>query len=132
VSTGLTPGTREWYISPGDEARQRLLLRDQTARINPRLIDLHASPLVANACGDFGGSLGALARYLLRGWILDRTGPSIIALFVINVSGAFALGLILTLAEERNLIGPEARPLLTTGFLSTYATFSSWMFESVQ
>lgn len=79
-----------------------------------------------------GGSLGALSRYFLQGWILDRTGPSVIALFVINVSGAFALGLILTLAEERNLIGPEVRLLLTTGFLSAYTTFSSWMFESVQ
>lgn len=79
-----------------------------------------------------GGSLGALARYFLQGWILDRTGPSVIALFVINVSGAFALGLILTLAEERNLIGPEVRLLLTTGFLSAYTTFSSWIFESVQ
>jgi CrcB protein len=79
-----------------------------------------------------GGSLGALARYFLQGWILDRTGPSIVALFIVNVSGAFALGLILTLAEERNLIGPEVRLLLTTGFLSAYTTFSSWMFESVQ
>jgi fluoride exporter len=79
-----------------------------------------------------GGSLGALSRYFLQGWILDRTGPSVIALFVINVSGAFALGLILTLAEERGLIGPDARLLLTTGFLSAYTTFSSWMFESVQ
>jgi len=79
-----------------------------------------------------GGSLGALSRYFLQGWILDRTGPSVIALFVVNVSGAFALGLILTLAEERNLIGPEVRLLLTTGFLSAYTTFSSWMFESVQ
>ncbi|MHB8647501.1 MAG: fluoride efflux transporter CrcB [Thermomicrobiales bacterium] len=79
-----------------------------------------------------GGSLGALARYFLQGWILDRTGPSVIALFVINISGAFALGLILTLATERNLISPDARLLLTTGFLSAYTTFSSWMFESVQ
>jgi len=79
-----------------------------------------------------GGSLGALARYFLQGWILDRTGPSVIALFLINISGAFALGLILTLAEERNLISPDVRLLLTTGFLSAYTTFSSWMFESVQ
>lgn len=79
-----------------------------------------------------GGSLGALARYFLQGWILDRTGPSVIALFVINTSGAFALGLVLTLATERNLISPDIRLLLTTGFLGAYTTFSSWMFESVQ
>ena len=79
-----------------------------------------------------GGALGALARYFLQGWILDRTGPSVIALFIVNISGAFALGLVLTLAMERNLISPDVRLLLTTGFLSAYTTFSSWMFESVQ
>lgn len=79
-----------------------------------------------------GGALGALARYFLQGWILDRTGPSVIALFVINVSGAFALGLVLTLAVERNLMSPDVRLMLATGFLGAYTTFSSWMFESVQ
>ncbi len=79
-----------------------------------------------------GGSLGALSRYFLQGWILERTGPSVLALFVINISGAFALGLILTLAAERALISPDVRLLLTTGFLSAYTTFSSWMLESVQ
>ena len=40
--------------------------------------------------------------------------------------------LLLSWNEKINLIGPEARLLLTTGFLSAYTTFSSWMFESVQ
>lgn len=79
-----------------------------------------------------GGALGVLARYLLQSWILDRTGPSIIALFVVNVSGAFAIGVVLTLAQERNLIGPTVRLFLTTGFLGGYTTFSSWMYDSVQ
>lgn len=79
-----------------------------------------------------GGMAGALSRYFLQGWILDRTGPSVIALFVVNISGSFAIGLIATLGQERGLITPEARLLLTTGFLSAYTTFSSWMFESLQ
>ncbi len=79
-----------------------------------------------------GGMAGALSRYFLQGWILDRTGPSVIALFVVNISGAFAIGLIATLAQERGVITPEVRLLLTTGFLGAYTTFSSWMFESVQ
>jgi CrcB protein len=79
-----------------------------------------------------GGVLGALSRYYLQGWILDRTGPSIVALFVINISGSFAIGLVTTLAQERGLINPDVRLLLTTGFLGAYTTFSSWMFESVQ
>ncbi len=79
-----------------------------------------------------GGGIGALARYLVQGWILDRTGPSILALFVVNISGAFAIGVILTLAQERNLIGADVRLFLTTGFLGGYTTFSSWAFESMQ
>lgn len=79
-----------------------------------------------------GAGLGGVSRYLLQGWILERTGPSILALFAINVSGAFALGLVTTLAVERNLINPDIRLLLTTGFLGGYTTFSSWMLESFQ
>lgn len=79
-----------------------------------------------------GAALGGVSRYLLQGWILERTGPSIVALFVINVSGAFALGLVTTLAVDRTLINPEVRLLLTAGFLSGYTTFSSWMLESFQ
>ena len=79
-----------------------------------------------------GAALGGVGRYLLQGWILERTGPSILALFVVNVTGAFALGLVTTLAVERNLINPEVRLLLTTGFFGGYTTFSSWMLESFQ
>jgi CrcB protein len=79
-----------------------------------------------------GAGLGGMSRYILQGWILERTGPSIIALFVINVTGAFALGLVTTLAVDRSLINPEVRLLLTTGFLGGYTTFSSWMLESFQ
>lgn len=79
-----------------------------------------------------GAALGGVSRYLIQGWILERTGPSILALFVINVSGAFVLGLITTLAVDRNLINAEIRLLLTTGFLGGYTTFSSWMLESMQ
>ncbi len=79
-----------------------------------------------------GAALGGVGRYLLQGWILERTGPSIVALFVVNVSGAFALGLVTTLVVDRNLINPEVRLLLTTGFLGGYTTFSSWMLESFQ
>jgi CrcB protein len=79
-----------------------------------------------------GGVLGALGRYFLQLWIVDRTGPGIAALFIINISGSFAIGLVGTLAQERGLIAPDARLLLTTGFLGAYTTFSSWMYESVQ
>ncbi len=77
-----------------------------------------------------GGALGALARYGLLAWLTGRLGTGVMPLLLINVSGAFALGFLATLADGRGLIGPETRLLLTTGFLSAYTTFSSWMYDT--
>jgi len=77
-----------------------------------------------------GGGAGALCRYLLQLAIIGRFGAGVLALFAINVSGAFALGLINALAERHMTLTPEVRLLLTTGFLGGYTTFSSWMYES--
>lgn len=78
-----------------------------------------------------GGGIGALCRYLLQFAIIGRFGAGIVALFVINVTGAFALGFINALAERHTGLSPEVRLLLTTGFLGGYTTFSSWMYESL-
>ncbi len=67
-----------------------------------------------------GAGLGGVSRYLIQGWILERTGPSILALFVINVSGAFVLGLVTRLAVERNLINPRA---IASGFGANLPSF---------
>ena len=49
-----------------------------------------------------GGFLGANARYWLGGWVAERYGTQFPwGTFVINVSGSFILGLILTLISER-------------------------------
>jgi CrcB protein len=50
--------------------------------------------------------------------------------FVINVTGAFALGLIFTLATERWSVAPWLRSALTIGFLGAYTTFSTLSFET--
>ena len=78
-----------------------------------------------------GGGIGALSRYLLQAAIIGRFGTGIVALFVINITGAFALGFINALAERHTGLSPEVRLLLTTGFLGGYTTFSSWMYESL-
>jgi len=78
-----------------------------------------------------GGGIGALSRYLLQAAIIGRFGAGIVALFVINITGAFALGFINALAERYTGLSPEVRLLLTTGFLGGYTTFSSWMYESL-
>jgi len=48
------------------------------------------------------GALGAIARYGLEGLVSRRSGSAFPwGTFVVNVSGAFALGLVFTVLTER-------------------------------
>jgi CrcB protein len=77
------------------------------------------------------GALGALARYGVGGLIGRRTdGEFPWGTFAINVTGAFALGLVFTLATEKWSLAPWLRSSLTIGFLGAYTTFSTLSFET--
>ncbi len=78
-----------------------------------------------------GGALGALLRYGVGALVAERFGPTVMGTFVVNVSGALALGLLLGLTEGRWKAPPLVRPALAIGFLGAYTTFSTLMFESV-
>jgi CrcB protein len=78
-----------------------------------------------------GGAAGAVARYLVDGWVSQRTGGSFpLGTLVVNLSGTFLLGLLAALAIERSVLPSIIRPALTIGFLGAYTTFSTWMLES--
>jgi fluoride exporter len=49
---------------------------------------------------------------------------------VVNVSGSFLLGLLVTLLGERFAVAPWVRASLTIGFLGAYMTFSTLSLES--
>ncbi len=77
------------------------------------------------------GALGALSRYAIGGLIADRMGPTVLGTFIVNISGALALGVFLGLTEGRWMAPPLARPAIAIGFLGAYTTFSSLAFETV-
>ena len=72
------------------------------------------------------------ARYLVGGWVAERFGATFPwGTMIINVSGSFLVGLIVTLVSERG--EPWwVRPALVFGFLGSYTTFSTFSYETLR
>jgi CrcB protein len=78
-----------------------------------------------------GGFFGAIARRVLDLAISERNPTAVpLGTLVINVSGAFVLGLLFAWAIERDVLPAEIRGPLMIGFLGAYTTFSTFMLES--
>jgi CrcB protein len=77
------------------------------------------------------GALGCLARYALSGWVYDLLGHSMpYGTLVVNVLGAFLIGLVMEFSLRTTQISPELRIGLTYGFLGGFTTFSSFSYET--
>lgn len=88
---------------------------------------LDGATLVAVAAG---GALGTLARAGIAELVPTTAGRFPWGTFAVNVTGAFLLGVLVTLivggrADERLL-----RPFALTGFLGGYTTFSTYVVEA--
>jgi CrcB protein len=81
-----------------------------------------AADLIAIAAG---GGIGSVARYLLA--VTFPAGPGFPwAIFVINVSGCFLLGLLMVYLLEVWPPRRFLRPLLAVGLIGGYTTFSTY------
>lgn len=83
------------------------------------------SLLVAIGVGLLGG-IGSVGRSLLDDAVSKRVGgPFPYGTLAVNLSGSFAIGLVVGVAP-----GPDAVRLLGVGLAGGYTTFSAWMLES--
>jgi len=78
-----------------------------------------------------GGFFGAIARYGAALWIGQRWGRNFpLGTFVINITGSFLIGLLMSLFTERFMVNPQWRLMLVVGFLGAYTTFSTFEYET--
>ena len=83
-----------------------------------------------------GGSLGAVARFLISGWFTHRTGRAILGgaggTLVVNVAGCLLIGALAAWVEGRADLHPNLRLFLFTGCLGAFTTFSTFGLETFE
>jgi CrcB protein len=126
-------------MTPGREIRSLFVyflsfLEVQTGKDNNKLegYSMTVNPLLLLGGVGISGALGAVARYLLGRFIAERSGSQIPwGTLIINITGAFLIGLVFSLTAQK-VLSPAIQSLLATGFLGGYTTFSTMDWEGVQ
>lgn len=77
-----------------------------------------------------GGFLGSISRFLIALGI-NRIFQSVLPIgtLFVNIAGCLLIGIIYSLAEQKNMLSPELRIFLSVGFCGGFTTYSSFAFE---
>lgn len=79
------------------------------------------------------GALGCLSRYYLSGWAYDLLGRRFpFGTLVVNLLGAFLIGLIMEFGLRSTALPVNLRLGLTIGFLGGLTTFSTFSYETLR
>ncbi|TAM96922.1 MAG: fluoride efflux transporter CrcB [Chitinophagaceae bacterium] len=79
-----------------------------------------------------GGAVGSVARFLSQ-QMIARYYPSSFpwGTLIVNIVGCFIIGIVYAFGEKGNLLSPEMRLLLATGFCGGFTTFSTFAYENI-
>ena len=77
------------------------------------------------------GGLGCVARYLISLWAGERFGTAFPhGTLIVNLIGSFLIALVLEISLRVASFPDELRLALTTGFIGSFTTYSSFNFET--
>ena len=80
-----------------------------------------------------GGGLGSLLRFGLGRWFGAASGHTFpIGTFAVNILACFMLGLIVGLADQKQMLSPFTRLFWAVGFCGGFSTFSTFSLENLQ
>lgn len=79
-----------------------------------------------------GSFIGGVSRYYSQ-QIITKFFPSPLpyGTLTVNIVGCFLIGVIYGLSERGNIVSPEWRLFLATGFCGGFTTFSTFSYESI-
>ncbi|HEX8815652.1 MAG TPA: fluoride efflux transporter CrcB [Terriglobales bacterium] len=80
-----------------------------------------------------GGFAGSVARYWVGAYVGQRMGTRFpYGTFLINITGSFLIGFVMTVLTERTSLSPNWRYLIPIGFIGGYTTFSTFEYETLR
>lgn len=78
-----------------------------------------------------GGSLGAVARYVVGVLVTDRLGGRFpFGTLIINITACVAIGFSIVYLGRRTELSAAWRYLIPVGFIGSYSTFSTFEWET--
>jgi CrcB protein len=81
----------------------------------------------------FGGAIGSILRFLTSILAAHWFGAEFpYGTMIVNLSGAFVIGLVQQIGGETLLIPDNVRIFLTTGMMGGLTTFSTFSYETVR
>jgi fluoride exporter len=80
-----------------------------------------------------GGALGTIARYLTSLVAIRWFGPEFpFGTLIVNISGAFIIGLVQELGTETAVVSDNTRLFVTTGVMGGLTTYSTFSYETIR
>jgi CrcB protein len=78
-----------------------------------------------------GGAIGSILRFYLSKFLQNKFGVEFpVGNLIVNLTGAFFIGLFFSYLVEKLDISVELRAFLITGLLGSFTTFSTFSYES--